>query len=554
MSVSKAEFDELLACLHDGSASAEQIAELEPYRVENAIIMAAGIGSRLAPLSYEKPKGMLEVRGEVLIERLIRQLHEAGVGDITVVVGYMKGAFFYLEEAFGVRIAVNPDYAERNNHSSLMAVRDRLKNTYVCASDQYLSRNVFEPYLYEPACAVVRGAGETYGLTVEVGEDGLIAGRARDTTEAPCMRCPIYLDRTSSERFIAILSREYDDPATAGKRWSDICLDHIDEFHIGARFLEPGVLQEFDYLDDLCCFDHGFIDNVDSSILDNICMVLGCVRGDIAGITPISKGLTNLSFLFSCGARQYVYRYPGAGTDKIVNRRSEAWSQQIASELGLDSTFVSEDPERGWKISRYIADCEPFDYGDLIQVSEALRLIHRLHRCGRVSPWSFDFHDETVKIIALLRDCAYPLPSDLGAMEDQADRLTMCVREDAVEPCLCHNDFYGPNLLVKGSGLSLIDWEYSAMGDYGADIGSFIAQGSGYTIEQATAILDLYFDRPAMPSEVRHCMAQTAIVGFYWYVWALYKESQGNPVGEWLYIWYRAAKMFGNHALGLYGR
>ena len=74
----------------DGAISARGLAALEPYRVDNAVIMAAGLSSRFAPISYEKPKGLLKVRGEVLIERQIRQLKEAGIDDITVVVGYKK--------------------------------------------------------------------------------------------------------------------------------------------------------------------------------------------------------------------------------------------------------------------------------------------------------------------------------------------------------------------------------------------------------------------------------------------------------------------------------
>ena len=76
----------------------------------NAIIMAAGTSTRFAPLSYEKPKGLLEVKGEILIERQIRQLKEAGIEDIIVVVGYKSGQFSYLEEKFGVRIVMNEDY------------------------------------------------------------------------------------------------------------------------------------------------------------------------------------------------------------------------------------------------------------------------------------------------------------------------------------------------------------------------------------------------------------------------------------------------------------
>ena len=80
-----------------GDVTEAGINALSPYRVDNAVILAAGSAARLAPLSFEKPKAMFKVRGEVLIERMIRQLKEAGIEDITIVVGYMKETFFYLE-------------------------------------------------------------------------------------------------------------------------------------------------------------------------------------------------------------------------------------------------------------------------------------------------------------------------------------------------------------------------------------------------------------------------------------------------------------------------
>ena len=68
------------------------------YIVDNAVIMAAGTSSRFAPLSYERPKALIEVKGEILIERQIRQLQEVGIREIIVVVGYKKEDFMYLQE------------------------------------------------------------------------------------------------------------------------------------------------------------------------------------------------------------------------------------------------------------------------------------------------------------------------------------------------------------------------------------------------------------------------------------------------------------------------
>ena len=74
---------------------------------KSAIILAAGFGMRMVPINTSTPKALLEVNGEPLIERTIRQLHEAGVTNITVVVGFMKEQFEYLIDEFGVDLAVN---------------------------------------------------------------------------------------------------------------------------------------------------------------------------------------------------------------------------------------------------------------------------------------------------------------------------------------------------------------------------------------------------------------------------------------------------------------
>ena len=116
---------------------------LEPYRVQNAVIMAAGLSSRFAPISYEKPKGLLTVRGEVLIERQIRQLREAGINEIYLVLGYKKEGFFYLEDEFGVHIRINDEYLRRNNNSTIRCVEDILSNTYICSSDDEFTSSPF---------------------------------------------------------------------------------------------------------------------------------------------------------------------------------------------------------------------------------------------------------------------------------------------------------------------------------------------------------------------------------------------------------------------------
>ena len=104
-------------------------------RVKTAIILAAGKSSQFFPPLYDKPKGLFEYKGEVLIERQIRQLREAGVEDIAVVVGYEKERFFYLEDRFGVDLVLSTRWADESNLSSLDLVRDRLGGSFLCCAD-----------------------------------------------------------------------------------------------------------------------------------------------------------------------------------------------------------------------------------------------------------------------------------------------------------------------------------------------------------------------------------------------------------------------------------
>lgn len=528
------------------------IAALEPYRVDNAIILAAGMATRFAPLSFEKPKALFEVQGEILIERLIRQLKEAGIDDITVVVGYMKESFFYLEDKFGVKIAVSNDYSKRNNHSSLLAVKSSFGNTYLCSSDLYFEKNVFSPYSYGTWVTCVKKGGPDDRYILKSNRTGQVSEMSKTGTGHYEMRGPAHFTKDDATRLIAHIEDEYDQPETAPKLWDDILAEHLDEFSLRARILPKGVMHEFNYVQDLASFDADFFENVDSRILENICRALECKRSDITGVEPVKAGLTNLSVLFSCKGKQYIYRHPGVGTEEIVNRRAEAHALGIAKKLSLDETYVYEDPEEGWKISAYIPGCEEFDYYNPAHVKQAMQILRTLHTSGETSPWSFDFHDEGKHIVKLLKDASYPLPRDFDSLSQEIDTLASYLKLEAGAPVLCHNDFYGPNLLVKGDEMQLIDWEYAAMGDYGYDLGNFVSQGSGYSIEQAESLVSIYFGREATAEEVRHCLGCTAVVGWYWYVWSIYKEMQGNPVGEWLYIWYKAAKQFCAHVLPQY--
>ena len=110
----------------------------------NAIILAAGKSDSLAPFTYEKPKGLFIVKNEILIERQIEQLIEAGIEEIYVVIGYMKEKFFYLERKYSeVNLLINNTFTKFNNIYSMYVAREYLDNSFICCADHYFLENPF---------------------------------------------------------------------------------------------------------------------------------------------------------------------------------------------------------------------------------------------------------------------------------------------------------------------------------------------------------------------------------------------------------------------------
>ena len=526
---------------------------LKPYRVDNAIIMAAGMSSRFAPISFERPKGLLNVKGQILIERQIEQLMEAGIEDITVVVGYMKESFFYLADKYPVRLVINEDYYKYNNPSTLMLVKEQLKNTYICSCDDYFTDNVFELYVYEAyyAAKYAEGYTEEYCMTLE--KNGRIKDVSIGGSDAWYMLGHVYFSKEFSEQFVKMLVKEYANESSRALLWEQLYMKHIDEFNLYVKKYRDEDIFEFDSLDELRAFDSHYINNTDSKILKNICRVFGCEEQDIYDIVPIKQGLTNLSFSFLIQDKKYVYRHPGVGTEEYINRQSEAYSMGIAKELNLDDTYLYMDKDEGWKISVYIEDVRNLDYHNQKDVQKAVEMMRRLHQYSVDSGYPFDIWEKVEDFIRSVKRNGRLDFAGFQELYDDMKKLYQLLEEDRVPRCLCHNDCYSPNFLVdKQDKMYLIDWEYSGLSDAGVDLGTFICC-SDYTYDEALDVLRMYYGDSQKPEAgLRHEIGYVAIASFYWFVWALYQECNGSVVGEYLMIWYRYSKLYVKKALELY--
>lgn len=287
-------------------------------KVDNAIIMAAGTSSRFAPLSYEKPKSLIEVKGEILLERQIVQLKEAGVPEIFVVTGYKADQFAYLKDKFGVQLINNTKYLTRNNNGSIWCARNILRNTYICSSDNYFTVNPFENDVEECYYAAEFSEGRTEEWCMTEDKNGYIDSVTVGGENAWYMLGHVFWSEAFSKKFLQILEREYNLPETKDKLWEKIFMAHLDELKMKIRKYPPGVIFEFDTIDELRAFDASYKTDSRSAIMKKIAKDLCVSESDIVNLVSIKSANTEAAgFEFDVSSKHYQYLYDTGVIQKL---------------------------------------------------------------------------------------------------------------------------------------------------------------------------------------------------------------------------------------------
>ncbi len=519
---------------------------LSPYKVDNAIILAAGMSTRFVPVSYEIPKGLISVKGEVMTERLIRQLREAGIEEIVLVVGYMMEKFLYLSEKYGVKFVVNPEYETKNTHSSIYAAREYLNNTYILCSDNYYPENMFHRYEYRAFYCSIYLPGISY---VERGfvfdKNNLIVSTDKPSDNQWIMYGHAYFSREFTESFVPILLRYYNQPGVEYMYWETIYAENVSSLKMWGLKCTNAQILEFDSVEELEQFDPDYIHHNKVKVFDNICKVLKCELSDISDIEIITKGLNNKSFKFKCKSKSYVYRHPGKNAEHVIDRKKEAKALNIAKKLEIDNTLVFVDEDEGWKISEFIETTDIFDFNNKRHIALLSNELKKLHSSEISVGFSFDYNEEADKIIEKLK--SMDSSSYAQAMEYKRDFEAVFdfLDNDKWTCSLCHNDIYEPNILVEDNRVHLIDWEFAGDSDIGFDICklfSVVMPEFGGIDEW----LEPYYGRETTQNEKIHLFACAAVIYYYWYVWSLYTSKNGGETSAYMMDWYKKMKYYCN--------
>lgn len=494
---------------------------------------------RMVPINTETPKGLLEIKGERLIECTIRQLHEVGITEIYVVVGFMKEQYEYLIDEYGVELIVAPDYASKNNLHSLKTAADHLSNSYIIPCDIWCEKNPYsrnELYSWYMVSDLVDDDS-----TVRVNrKQELVVQKEQAGGNAMIGIC--YLLEAEAAIVRERLEELGRDSRYDGAFWEET-LYRKDRMIVTARVVHAADAVEINTYEQLREIDSDS-SQLQTDAIQVICEALGAQQDEVTNITVLKKGMTNRSFLFSCKDKKYIMRIPGEGTDQLINRRQEAAVYQTIAGRKICDEIAYINPENGYKITEYLDGARVCDAEKEEDLQKCMKKLREFHGQKLRVDHSFDLFGQ-MEYYESLWEGTPSAYKDYEKTKAHVLQLKDYIEANAGERVLTHIDAVPDNFLfVEENGkeeIRLIDWEYAGMQDPHVDIAMFCIY-SLYKKEQVDHLIDLYFEGNCDDRTRIKIYCYIAVCGLLWSNWCEYKRNLGVEFGEYSLRQYRYAK------------
>lgn len=526
------------------SKAKTQIKKNSPKR---AVILAAGGGMRMIPINSLIPKALLKVKGELLIERQIKQLNEKGITDISIVVGFLKESFEYLVDKYNVELIINNCYSTKNNLYSLSLAKEKLSNCYIVPCDIWSESNPFNSEEIYSWYMVSDGLDEQSSVRVNRKNELVSVTSSKIGNR---MIGISYLLGYDAEILSSNIRKLLFDGKHDEAFW-ETALYNDDRMFIWPRIVSDSSIKEINTYEQLREIDSDS-NHLKNDAITTISKIFGCKEKDINNIAVLKKGMTNRSFLFSVNDSKYILRIPGEGTDKLINREQESEVYESIKGLGFCDDPVYINPVNGYKITKYLEGarvCNVNDENDLKRCMHKLKAFHDANL--KVDHW-FDIFKQ-IEFYETLWNGASSVFIDYFDTKNKILSLRKVIDNLPKQCCLTHIDAVPDNFLFyfpagsKEEQLQLTDWEYSGMQDPHVDIAMFCIYAL-FDKQKCDHIIDLYFNGECDKPTRCKIYCYIAICGLLWSNWCEYKRQLGVEFGEYNIRQYRYAKDYYKHA------
>ena len=506
----------------------------------NAIIIAAGMGTRLRPLTLSTPKPLIKLFGKPMIERNIKFLLEKGIKEIIIVTGYLGEQFSYLEKKYPeVKLVHNNKFNEYNNIYSFYLIKDYLEDSYILDGDIYLNRNIFEKNLDKSMyfSKKLNYQNDEWQLILENEKikEVQIGGKNNYIMSG----ISFWKKEESIELKKFVEEYVLSDEKKKNYYWDHIVKENIEKFNVGIYPLKDSAIFEIDNLEELKEIDNSYSDEeVLLEFLKDVPMFKDKKIEDI----NLIGGMTNKNYLITIDGKKYVLRNPGAGTKEMINRDNEAKNAQIISDLNLDAELIYLNKETGIKISKYIENAKTL-------VSETARdnfkqtaeILKKLHNSNIVFNNIFDSFKEMEKYEKLSvkeNGKFYPKYEEVKRkvfkLKDKLESLNINLKA-------CHNDTVPENFIKSNNKIYLIDWEYSGMNDPMWDLGAHSLE-CNFSEKEEKEFLSFYFPEGIDENSYLRIQIHKICQDFLWSIWTVLKEAKGVSFGDYGIMRFNRAK------------
>ena len=232
-------------------------------KVERAIIMAAGKGTRMRPGTLHTPKPLVKVNGKRMIDSVIEALHKNGISEIYIVVGYLKDQFEILPKEYeNVKLIENPFYDTCNNISSLYVARDYIENAIILDGDQIIyNEKILAPEFDRSGYNAVWTDDETGEWLMTV-ENGIVTSCSRTGGKGGWQLYSVSRwNEADGKRLKHHLELEFNEKHNRQIYWDDVAMFcHADEYELGIRPMNADDVIEVDNLEELIALDGSYKD------------------------------------------------------------------------------------------------------------------------------------------------------------------------------------------------------------------------------------------------------------------------------------------------------
>ena len=512
-------------------------------KVKNAIILAAGMGERAVPMTYDTPKGLLKVHGIPMIERQIEQLLEKNITEIILVVGYLKEKFDYLIDKYGVELVYNPEFASKNNLASVYRAMDRLSSTYLLMSDNYMEQNIFSEFEETSWFSCPFYQGQTSEWIVSKGStSGTIEEIVIGGENAYAIQGPAYFSPEFSSAFTCLLEEYSRLPESRDYYWEHILKLELSKLPPMKIKDTTGIVHEFENLEELRAYDQSYMTETHNEIMQTISRVFDVPQGSIHGIEVLKSGMNNKSFKFYIGEDAYIFRSPGMDTGSFVNRKSEKNSYTQLASHDLTDKIIYLDEDSGIKISVFFHNAHDADPYNNEELNTCMEILREMHAKNVQITADYDIKGKTENFIRIAKELNAIRFSDFDNVFENMKKLYALENKLQIKRTLCHGDFSHVNVLILPDGTGkIIDLEFCGIGDPIMDIAMY---GIFACFDQTRMdlALQIYLDRAPTELETLRLYLYISLSAFLWTVWAEYKQANGAEFGEYPLKMYRYAK------------